>query len=215
MSKAFFEYTERAPRDAYYTRDKDAKACVDFVEKFESVDYTIEPFAGTGSFSKYLATKGYCAAYDIAPEDSTIEKQDTLDPTYSWEDRLCITNMPFLLKEEVIKKALQYKDHFWTIASQGILNGKGKWEVDKVLMFEYGGWQIPRSYLLFNSPHTPENVVKQIYCMFVRVSKPGAYKLGREQKILTEQWRVAANKVITLDNRFYVRDRSGKIREAY
>lgn len=81
--------------DKYYTPVGLAKRLIDKTFEIlgkDNITDVIEPSAGNGAFSKQLN----CKAYDIAPEDESIIKQDFLTANLWYKKgRLCIGNPPF------------------------------------------------------------------------------------------------------------------------
>jgi hypothetical protein len=81
--------------DKFYTKPEIAKL---FIQKagIQDYDIIIEPSAGNGSFSKQI---GNCVAFDLKPEDSSIQEQDWFHyvhlPESSDEKVLVIGNPPF------------------------------------------------------------------------------------------------------------------------
>lgn len=84
--------------DKFYTKEEVAKECVSFLNKridLKNYDLIIEPSAGKGSFSNLFEN---CLAYDIAPENDKIIKQDFLLLNKSFAKNkkvLIIGNPPF------------------------------------------------------------------------------------------------------------------------
>lgn len=81
--------------DKYYTPTELAKYCIGKVYEVigeEKISETIEPSAGSGSFSEQVY-RNVCFAYDIEPEHKNIIKADYLkqDIKYLW-GRLVIGN---------------------------------------------------------------------------------------------------------------------------
>ena len=92
--------------DKYYTSDELAKYCVKKTKEIigeENISEWLEPSAGGGSFLNHLPIN--TLAYDIAPEDNRITKQDylTLDLEYK-KGRCIIGNPPFGNRNNLIKK---------------------------------------------------------------------------------------------------------------
>ena len=90
--------------DKYYTPKDLAKRLIDKTYEIigeENISETIEPSAGSGSFSDQIY-HNVCFAYDIEPEAEGIIKQDflTLDCGYL-EGRLTIGNPPFGTKKYI------------------------------------------------------------------------------------------------------------------
>jgi hypothetical protein len=108
--------------DKYYTKPEIALQCIDLFRThidILSTDVVIEPSAGAGAFVNPI--RGIpCAnkAYDIAPEDPTIETQDYLvfDPIIlsSYEKIHIVGNPPFgrqsSLAIQFIKKSCEFAD---------------------------------------------------------------------------------------------------------
>lgn len=90
--------------DKYYTNKDLAKYCIDktfdIIGKDNIIDI-IEPSAGNGSFSNQMN----CVAYDIAPENKNIIKQDFLKLNLEYKKhRLLIGNPPFGERGNLIRK---------------------------------------------------------------------------------------------------------------
>ena len=65
--------------DKFYTQNKVALTCVNFLKNTLSLDSNViylEPSAGSGSFLDFL---DYYVALDIVPEDDRITQQDFLE----------------------------------------------------------------------------------------------------------------------------------------
>lgn len=82
--------------DKYYTPKDLAKRLIEKTFEVigkENITEIVEPSAGDGSFSKQIDN---CIAYDIAPEDDSIIKQDFLELELEYKKgRLFIGNPPF------------------------------------------------------------------------------------------------------------------------
>ena len=103
--------TNKLNLDQYYTSEEDMMYCVNktldvLQENGYSVSEFLEPSAGQGVFSNYLATSGLnVIAIDIEPKSEDIIQADYL--TYDIEykkDRLIIGNPPFGSKLSLAKK---------------------------------------------------------------------------------------------------------------
>ena len=103
--------TNKLNLDQYYTSEEDMNYCVNktldiLQENGYSVSEFLEPSAGQGVFSNYLATSGLnVIAIDIEPKSEDIIQADYL--TYDIEykkDRLIIGNPPFGSKLSLAKK---------------------------------------------------------------------------------------------------------------
>ena len=103
--------TNKLNLDQYYTSEEDMMYCVNktldvLQENGYSVSEFLEPSAGQGVFSNYLATSGLnVMAIDIEPKSEDIIQADYL--TYDIEykkDRLIIGNPPFGSKLSLAKK---------------------------------------------------------------------------------------------------------------
>lgn len=113
--------------DKYYTNEQVAKSLIDKtfeILKDEHITEIIEPSAGNGAFSKQI---NGCIAYDIAPEDVSVIKQDflTLDLQYR-VGRLFIGNPPFGTHNALIgnfyKKCVELGDYIAFILPISQLN---------------------------------------------------------------------------------------------
>lgn len=98
--------------DKFYTKHSVAMSCIDVMRKFimdDSIVY-IEPSAGSGAFSKLIQ----CQAFDIAPDDTSIQKENFLSIEDRWpNEKLCVFgNPPFgernNLTKAFIKKAISF-----------------------------------------------------------------------------------------------------------
>ena len=103
--------TNKLNLDQYYTSEEDMKYCVNktldiLQENGYSVSEFLEPSAGQGVFSNYLATSGLnVIAIDIEPKSENVIQADYL--TYDIEykkDRLIIGNPPFGSKLHLARK---------------------------------------------------------------------------------------------------------------
>lgn len=204
QARTFFKYTDRSKNEAYFTKKEDAKFCVDFAinNSPENTEW-IEPFAGGGVFLDFLPEG--TPAYDIEPYDNRIMQADSFN--ISWNNKVALTNIPFNLKKQCVQKALFESDFFWTIGPMGLLNMKGCW-VDKVVLFEYGNWSIPRSYLKFDLPDGRE---KLIYCAFFKICRE---QFKHDVKLSSETWALGPTNIKQIDDRFYIRTKDGNIRKA-
>lgn len=91
--------------DKFYTPKSVAKKCIESID-LKKYDKIIEPSAGNGSFSKQIEN---CLAYDIAPEDPSIIKQDFLDlKKVEGEHILFIGNPPFGSRSSLAKKFIEH-----------------------------------------------------------------------------------------------------------
>ena len=119
--------------DKYYTSYEDMEYCVNkawdvISELGYSVSEFLEPSAGNGVFSNYLATSGLdVIAIDIEPENEDIIKADFL--TYELEykkNRFIIGNPPYgkhlSLAKNFYKKAIQLGDYIAFILPISQLN---------------------------------------------------------------------------------------------
>lgn len=77
--------------DKFYTKPEVAKMCIKQLN-LKGYDRIIEPSAGSGAFSKQIPN---CEAYDLAPEDPSIKKQDFLKFNTDKGNILVIGNPPF------------------------------------------------------------------------------------------------------------------------
>ena len=81
--------------DKFYTQNKVALTCVNFLKNTLSLDSNViylEPSAGSGSFLDFL---DYYVALDIVPEDDRITQQDFLEYKTDKTDYITIGNPPF------------------------------------------------------------------------------------------------------------------------
>jgi predicted RNA methylase len=136
--------------DKYYTSYEDMEYCVNkawdvISELGYSVSEFLEPSAGNGVFSNYLATSGLdVIAIDIEPENENIIKANFL--TYELEykkNRFIIGNPPYgsrlKLAKEFYKKAIQLGDYIAFILPISQLNNKNSmYEFDLVYSEDLG-----------------------------------------------------------------------------
>lgn len=78
--------------------------------------------------------------------------------------------------------------------------------VDEVVLFKYGNWTIPRTYLEFN---VPNGDTKLIYCGFFKVCR---LEFKRDIKLSDEIWSFSPSCAKKLDERFYIKE-GDKIRQ--
>lgn len=114
--------------DKYYTPVDVAKRLIDKTFEIvgkENITEVIEPSAGAGAFSKQIEN---CIAYDIAPDDDSIQQADflTLDIPYK-PGRLIIGNPPYNSKrgtmwKKFLKKSMQIADYVAFIMPASLLN---------------------------------------------------------------------------------------------
>ena len=91
--------------DKFYTPIEISKKCIEEIN-VENYDVIVEPSAGNGSFSKQIKN---CLAYDIAPEDSSIIKQDFLElKKIEGNHILFIGNPPFGNRSALAKKFIEH-----------------------------------------------------------------------------------------------------------
>ena len=114
--------TNKLNLDQYYTSEEDMNYCVNktldiLQENGYSVSEFLEPSAGQGVFSNYLATSGLnVIAIDIAPkaEDIIVADYLTYDIEYK-KDRLIIGNPPYCSKlnlaQKFFKKSINVGDY--------------------------------------------------------------------------------------------------------
>lgn len=143
--------TNKLNLDQYYTSEEDMNYCVNktldvLQEKGYSVSEFLEPSAGQGIFSDYLATSGLnVIAIDIDPKQEDIIKADFL--TYDIEykkDRLIIGNPPFgsklNLAKQFFKKSVQIGDYISFILPISQLNNTNSmYEFDLIYSEDLGG----------------------------------------------------------------------------
>lgn len=136
--------------DKYYTSYEDMEYCVNkawdvISELGYSVSEFLEPSAGNGVFSNYLATSGLdVIAIDIEPENENIIKANFL--TYELEykkNRFIIGNPPYgsrlKLAKDFYKKAIQLGDYIAFILPISQLNNRNSmYEFDLVYSEDLG-----------------------------------------------------------------------------
>lgn len=103
--------TNKLNLDQYYTSEEDMNYCVNKTldilhERGYSVSEFLEPSAGQGVFSNYLATSGLnIIALDIEPKAEGIIKTDYLEYNIEYKkDRLIIGNPPYGSRLSLAKK---------------------------------------------------------------------------------------------------------------
>ena len=91
--------------DKFYTSKEVAKECINLVPEINTYDLIVEPSAGNGSFSSQLN----CIAYDIAPENENIIKEDWFNvKPFSEKHILIIGNPPFGPRSSLAKKFIKH-----------------------------------------------------------------------------------------------------------
>lgn len=100
----------RDPLDKFYTTIENSQYCLNTLN-LEDYDLIVEPSAGNGSFSNRIKN---CVAYDIAPEDNKILKQDFLSidsdsfrMKHEKKKLLFVGNPPFGRRSMIAKKFIQ------------------------------------------------------------------------------------------------------------
>lgn len=114
--------TNKLNLDQYYTSEEDMNYCVNktldvLQENGYSVSEFLEPSAGRGVFSNYLATSGLnVIAIDIDPKSEDIAKEDYLEYDIEYKkDRLIIGNPPYgsrlSLAKQFYNKSIEIGDY--------------------------------------------------------------------------------------------------------
>lgn len=128
--------TNKLNLDQYYTSEEDMEYCVNktldiLQENGYSVSEFLEPSAGEGVFSNYLAISGLnVIAIDIEPKSEDIIQANylTYDIKYK-KDRLIIGNPPFgsklLLARQFFNKSVEIGDYISFILPISQLNNTG------------------------------------------------------------------------------------------
>lgn len=136
--------------DQYYTSYKDMQYCVrkslDTIRDLgHNISECLEPSAGEGVFSTYLAVSGLnVLAFDIEPKEEHIEKQDYLTCELEYkEDRLVIGNPPYgrcmNLAQKFYKKSVELGDYISFILPISQLNNTNSlYEFDLVYSEDLG-----------------------------------------------------------------------------
>jgi hypothetical protein len=92
--------------DKFYTKNEIASECINLIPDLDSYDVIIEPSAGNGAFSKQIK---HCIAYDIAPDDDSIIKQDFLALGHIPGAHICfVGNPPFGKRGELAKRFMNH-----------------------------------------------------------------------------------------------------------
>lgn len=96
--------------DKFYTKPEIALKCIQMLN-LNKYDIVIEPAAGNGAFSKQIPN---CVAYDIAPEDSNIIKQDWFEYETVRDGRniIVIGNPPFGQQNSLALKFINHAASF-------------------------------------------------------------------------------------------------------
>lgn len=100
--------------DKFYTKPEIAKYCLSQIPNFEEYTTVIEPSAGNGSFSNLIPQ---VLAFDLAPEHSSIIKQDWLQyerPRTSEDKILIVGNPPFGQQNTLSLKFINHSASFAT-----------------------------------------------------------------------------------------------------
>lgn len=125
--------TNKLNLDQYYTSEEDMNYCVNktldiLQENGYSVSEFLEPSAGQGVFSNYLATSGLnVIAIDIDPKSEDIVKADYLEYDIEYKkDRLIIGNPPYgsrlSLAKQFYNKSIEIGDYISFILPISQLN---------------------------------------------------------------------------------------------
>lgn len=131
--------------DKYYTPKDLAEYCVNKTKEIigeENITEWLEPSAGCGNFLDYLGDN--YLAYDIAPEDDRIIKQDYLELDLEYKKGRCIIgNPPYgeynLLSEKFFKKSIQLGNYISFIQPISQLNNNIKmYEFDLIYSEDLG-----------------------------------------------------------------------------
>lgn len=153
--------------DKYYTPKDLAKYCIDKVYETigeENISETIEPSAGSGSFSSQIY-HNVCFAYDIEPETNSITKANFLeqDIKYLW-GRLIIGNPPYgrclNMAQKFFKKSIEIGDYIAFILPISQLNNtQSMYEFDLIYSEDLGKhtYTDRELHCCFNIYRRPEN----------------------------------------------------------
>ena len=114
--------------DKYYTSKELAKYCVEKTKEIigeENITEWLEPSAGAGAFLDYLGDN--YLAYDVAPEDDRIIKQDYLELDLEYKKGRCtIGNPPFGDRNNLFRKfynkSIELGDYIAFIGSIKLFN---------------------------------------------------------------------------------------------
>jgi len=98
--------------DKFYTKTEVAKICIEKLVPYISDQVLIEPSAGNGAFSKQIE----CRAYDVAPDDPSIIKQDYLKSPALVGEVCVFGNPPFGRRNDLCKAFIKHSLGVRTIA---------------------------------------------------------------------------------------------------
>lgn len=161
--------------DKYYTPKKLAEYCVNKTKEIigeENITEWLEPSAGCGNFLDYLGDS--YLAYDIAPEDDRIAKQDYLGLDLEYKKGRCIIgNPPFgkrnTLAVKFYKKSINLEDYIAFILPISQLNNNNQmYEFDLVYSEDLG---------LYSYSGVDLNCCFNIYKRSKNLNKKPNYKL--------------------------------------
>ena len=93
--------------DKFYTDENIARFCINFIDNLSFYDKVIEPSAGNGAFSKYIAHNNI-ESYDIAPENDSIKQMDWFDFNKDLTNCLIIGNPPFGERNRLSKMFIEH-----------------------------------------------------------------------------------------------------------
>lgn len=158
--------------DKYYTSEELAEYCVNKTKEVigeENIIEYLEPSAGAGVFLDYLGNN--YLAYDIAPEDIRIIKQDYLKSDLEYKmGRCAIGNPPFGVRNSLsvkfYKKSIKLCDYISFILPISQLNNDQKmYEFDLIYsedlgLKEYSGIPIRCCFNIYKRPKNGLNKVK-------------------------------------------------------
>jgi hypothetical protein len=118
--------------DKFYTKKEVAKECVAFLGKYVDLDrhVCLEPSAGNGVFLEYLPKY---EAYDIAPENDNITKQDFLKFSSNSSDYITIGNPPFGSRSKLAIDFFNHAAKFSNVIAFVLPVSFMKWSVQKEL----------------------------------------------------------------------------------
>ena len=179
--------------DKFYTLPECSKKCINKVFELynnDSFDCIIEPSAGNGSFFNQIESE-YKIGLDIAPEDSSIIKQDFFDyaPTEDRKHILVIGNPPFGRVSSIAIKFFNHAAKFANIIAFIVprtfrkLSVQNKLDTNFHLVYDE---EIPTKPCCF----TPQMMVK---CCFQIWEKS---KIKREKinlPVIHSDWQFLAN----------------------
>ena len=156
------KYSKTVDKDKFYTKAEVAKKCISLVTDIKTYDVIVEPSAGDGKFSNNLFN---VKAFDIAPENPNIKKQDFLALKNIEGNRLLfIGNPPFGIRNVLSKAFITHSINLGATTIAFILPDVfTKLQNQKIFPAE---WHLKKIYKLKDNSFTIDNEEYHVPCSF-------------------------------------------------